>query len=307
MPALRCHAPSGGGVKAHDTLRLGAVGAMFGASFLFMRNAVSAFGPVPLIEMRIAIGALCLLPLLVLRGRMGQLSTHARQLMTLAVINVALPFPLMAFALQTMNAAMAAVLYATTPIFGTLVAFLWLGEPMRARRWLGLLLSVAGVALLVSAQGFRSQPVAIVAALAAALCSGIGANYAKARLAAVDPMVTASGSLAGATLVLAPLALQAWPASAPGAFAWLNVLAVGILSTGIAYVLLFGLIARIGPGKAITVTFLAPFFSALWAALFLHEAVSLHTVSGGALVLLGTWSVIGVWPQARRLTAGDAS
>jgi drug/metabolite transporter (DMT)-like permease len=129
---------------------------------------------------------------------------------------------------------------------------------------------------------------AIAAGLLATLSYGIAANYTKARLTGVDPLVIATGSQIGAAVTLLPLALLTWPTGPVSARAWFSVILMGIASTGIAYILYFRLIAHVGPAKAISVTFLVPLFAVLFGYIFLEEPLTLQMAIGGAVVVLGT-------------------
>lgn len=103
---------------------------------------------------------------------------------------------------------------------------------------------------------------------------GIAANYTQKELGKVDPIVAATGSQIAAALLLLPLCVMNWPGVMPSMVGWLCVIALGIACTGVAYTLYFRLIARAGPAKAITVTYLVPVFGMLWGALFPDEAIS---------------------------------
>lgn len=129
---------------------------------------------------------------------------------------------------------------------------------------------------------------AIVAGLAGALSYGVAASYTRRRLAGVDPLVVATGSQVGAALLLAPFAWPAWPAVPPSPTAWARTVAMGIASTGLAYILNFRLIPKVGPARAITVTYLVPVFAVAWGALLLDEGVTPWMLVGRAIVLLGT-------------------
>lgn len=293
-------------MKSRDLASLFFVGALFGASFLFMRTTVPEFGPIPLIEMRVAIAALFLLPILWLRGGFNVLRKQAGPLLLMGVINAALPFPLMAYALLSLSAGTGSIMNATTPLFGALVACVWLRERLTWLRVLGLLISFAGVVVLVWEKDFGGKLGAIAAASCAALLFGVGANYSKKHLGSVDPIAIAAGCQLGATIVLLPFALWLWPHQPPSLQAWLNVGVLGVASTGIAFALLFQLIRRVGPAKAVTVTFLAPVFGVIWGAFFLNEAVGVNILTGGCLVLLGTAFATGTILLPARLSRTPA-
>jgi drug/metabolite transporter (DMT)-like permease len=135
---------------------------------------------------------------------------------------------------------------------------------------------------------------AMGACLLATLMYGYSATYARVRLGAVPPLALAAGSQLASALLLALPALRLAPATLPGPLQWAAALGLAVLCTGLAYVLFFRLIARLGPAQAISVTFVIPAFAMLWGALFLHEAVSPAMLAGCAVILLGTALAVGL-------------
>ncbi len=133
-------------MKTRDLTDLLLLAAIWGASFLFMRMAVPAFGPVALAFVRVAGAALFLLPLLLLRGEAPVLRQRWRALLVLGLTNSALPFLLFGYAVYTLPAALAAIFNAATPLCTALIAWAWLGDPLNRWRSLGLALGFAGVA-----------------------------------------------------------------------------------------------------------------------------------------------------------------
>lgn len=278
-------------MKSRDLLDLVLLAALWGGSFLFMRVATPEFGPIALIELRVGIAALFLLLVMALRGNVGLLRQHAVPMTLVGVINSALPFCLLAYATLFVTAGFASILNATTPMWGAVVAWLWLRDRLSVWRAAGLLIGFVGILVLtwgnVSLKG-EGGGLAVLAGLGAALSYGMAASYTKKHLTGVDTLAVATGSQLGAALVLAPLALWAWPAHEVSGTAWTSVLVMGIASTGIAYILFFRLIASIGPARAITVTFLVPIFAVFWGAVALDETLTGQMIAGGAVVLLGT-------------------
>ncbi|WP_414444365.1 DMT family transporter [Burkholderia sp. 22PA0106] len=276
---------------------------LWGASFLFIRVGVAEFGVAPLMVLRVGFGALFLIVLALVRLGPATvwrtLHRHAWPLLVCGLLNSAAPFCLFAFAELTLQAGITSVINATAPLWAALVAYLWLGERLSAPRTLGLVIGFGGVLLLVGDQVFAPDGatgganasatlLAAAAALGATLLYGIAANYTKRKLSGVDPLLNATGTMTGATFLLVPFALASWPAAPASAQAWGAVVALGILCTGVAYLIFFYLIAKVGPSRAITVTFVIPIFGILWGALFLGEIVAPMMLAGCAVVLLGT-------------------
>ena len=288
-------------MRPRDVVELVALAALWGGSFLFMRVGAGEFGPVALVALRVAGAALLLLPLLASRGQFGVLRRHWRPIFAVGLLNSALPFLGYSYAALSIDAGLSAIFNATAPMFGALVAWIWLGDRLGASRWLGIGVGFLGVAALAwssashpAAFGTGGAGWAVVACIAASVCYGIAANYTKRRLTGVAPLAVAAGSQAGATLMLA---LPAWwwrPAVMPSASAWAALAALALACTGVAYVLYFRLIANAGPGNAIAVTYLVPLFAVLWGWLFLAEAVTPAMLVDGAVILIGTALATGM-------------
>lgn len=284
------------------------LGALWGASFLFMRIAAPEFGALPAAALRVGIAALFLLPLMLLRGHGPALARHWRPTLLIGVLNSGLPFAFFCFALLTINSGLAAVINATVPMFGALVAWAWFAERPSASRLLGLLIGFAGVAMLASrsaglhagAAGDHAALWAVLACLAACLCYGVSASATRRHLGGVPPLATAAGSQLGATLFLALPALWFWPSQMPSLRAWLALTVLGVASTGLAYILFFRLIERAGPARALTVTFLVPVFAVFYGAVFLGEAVTGWMLICAAVIVCGVALSTGLVNVGRR-------
>lgn len=271
--------------------------ALWGASFLFMRVAAPELGPLPLAALRVGIATAALLPVLAARGGFGGLRGRGRQMLVVGLLNSALPFALFSYAALSLTAGMSAILNATTPLWGGLVAHLWLKDRLTPGRALGLVVGFGGVAYLVWG---RASPrpggggLAVAAVLGATLSYGLAASYAKRHLGGLNALASAFGSLAASTLMLGPLAALSWPAGPVSAKAWAAVAVFAVLCTAFAYVIYFRLIAAVGPARAVAVTFLIPAFAILWGALFLGEPLTGRMLVGALIVVAGTALATGV-------------
>ena len=288
-------------------VRLIALSAIWGASFLFMRMGAPVLGPVRLIEWRVGLAAIFLLGVGWLLKRGLEVRDHWKHYLVLGLFNSALPFLLFAFAARTLSASLLSILNATAPIWGAVIGAAWTRTALTGRASLGLGLGVAGVAFLV---GFdpsalrEGAPVAIGLGLGGAFSYGIATNYAKAAKK-VEPFANAHGSMWAATFLIAP-ALPFFPsAPMPTATVELAVVALGVVCSGIAYLLYFRLVADIGAAPALTVTFLVPVFGILWGHLLLGEPVGWNTLGGACVVILGTALVTGF--SASMLFAGRSA
>ena len=291
--------------------------AIWGSSFLFMRLGTVEFGPLPTAAVRVAIAALFLLPLVWLRGLLPVLGKNWKRIFFIGLLNSGIPFACFSFALLSITTGLSAILNATVPMCGALIAWLWLKDKPTPSRLLGLLIGFSGVALLAwDKASFKPDASgvapgwAMLACLLACICYAISASYTKRYLAGLPPLVTAAGSQIGATLGLALPALWLWPARMPGASAWLALLAVGVICTGLAYILFFRLIENAGPQRALAVTFVVPVFAVLYGVLFLGEAITLWMVGCAAVIVCGTALSTGLLKLGReraQAAAGSAS
>lgn len=288
---------------------------LWGASFLFMRQAALELGPVATAGVRVAVAAAVLLPLLALSGHWRAFRAHAARILFVGLLNAGIPFGLFAYAVLSISTGLTAILNATVPLFGALVAWLWLGE--RPGRWraLGLALGFVGVALLSwNKASFRPGGTgwAVLACLGATVLYAIAASYTKKYLMGMAPLATTTGSLLGATLGLAVPTLLTWPTQPVSPAAWAAVAAAGVLCTALAYLLYFRLIEAAGPAKTLTVTFLIPVFALGYGAVLLGEAITPWMVGCGAIIMLGVGLATGIidpgrWPLRRLAALPSAS
>jgi drug/metabolite transporter (DMT)-like permease len=272
-----------------------ALAAMWGASFLFMRLAVVDFGFIGTAAMRVTVASCLLLPLLLARGQGHVLRKHWLAIALVGVLNSALPFALFSFALLSITTGLSAILNATVPLFGAMVAWAWLKDRPTGSRILGLGVGFLGVAMLAwdkaslrpGASGI-APAWAVLACLLATACYALAASATKRYLTGLPPLVTATGSQLGAAVVLFVPAVWLWPQTMPGARAWLALLVLGVLCTAVAYILYFRLIEQAGPSRALAVTFAVPVFAILYGALFLGEPVTPWMLACGAVIVCGT-------------------
>lgn len=269
--------------------------AIWGASFLFMRTAVVELGAIPTAGLRVAIASLFLIPLLLARGLGTLLRQNWKQVLAIGTLNSGVPFVCFSFALLSISTGLSSILNATVPLFGAVIAWLWLKDRPNGSRILGLAIGFMGVALLASEKAsFKpdasgmSTGWAVLACLLACLCYGISASFTKRYLSGLPPLVTATGSQLGATLGLLLPSLWLWPSQAPSAPAWLALIAVGVLCTGLAYILFFRLIEQAGPARALAVTFVIPVFGVMYGVVLLGESVTPWMVLCGLVIVCGT-------------------
>jgi drug/metabolite transporter (DMT)-like permease len=289
-------------LKTQDIGELLLLAGLWGASFLFMRLGAGEFGPVALAAVRVAVATACLLPLLWWQGQGAVLVKYWKPIFVVGLLNSALPFLFYSYAALSITAGLSSIFNATTPLWGAVVAWLWLKDGLTPSRVLGLVIGFAGVVWLAwdkasfkaGADGVATGW-AVIGCLTATLLYGIAASATKRWLTGVPPLAVATGSQLSATIALAVPAFIWWPATPVSATSWGAVVLLGVLSTAIAYVLYFRLIAHIGPANAIAVTFLIPVFAVLWGWLLLKELITPAMVVGCAVIVLGTSLSTGFW------------
>lgn len=284
-----------------DHLALLLLAALWGASFLFLRQASPVVGPIMVAAVRTLGGALVLLPLLMWRGGLhdfGKVRAHRTTLLGVALFSTLIPFLCLSQAARSLPAGLMSILNATTPLWGALVGWVWTREPMGTRRLVGLAAGFAGV-MLLSAERLQSGEaslLAVVLVMLATLCYALSVYMVQRRLHGVPSLTVTTSTLAMSGLALC---WPAWWAGLPGAPAstwsslsptvWGALLGLAVLCTGFAYDLFNRLIVRIGASRAISVTFLIPIFGMLWGALFLGESISVSMVLGTVVILAGTF------------------
>ncbi len=278
-----------------------ALAALWGSSFLFMHFAAAEFGAVATAAGRVGVAAAFLLPIVLIQGKLAELQRHWKKIFFMGIFNSAIPFACFAFSLLSITTSLSAILNATVPMFGALVAWVWLKDKPTLSRIVGIVIGFSGIALLAWDKAtFKPDATgaapgwAVLACLLACICYGIAASFAKKYMGGIHPMVTAAGSQIGATLGLAVPAVWLWPASPPSTSAWLALVVLGVACTGIAYVLYFRLIEKAGPQRTLTVTFLIPVFAVFYGAVFLRESITPWMLLCAVIIVCGTALATGL-------------
>ena len=275
-----------------DLARLALLGAIWGASFLFVRIVSPAIGPLLTADLRMLVAGIALVLWFRLVGFDPQWRRWLREYAIVGLLTSGLPFLLYAYGALSLSAGQMSVINATSPMWGALMAAALLGERLTRRRIAGLALGVAGVALIARPTGEPLHLLPVAACLGAAWCYGFTAAYLRRWARAAPAKGMAVGTQLSAGLIMLPLVALWPPAAAPTPFIAACVLALGLVCGAVAYLLYFRLIENVGPAGALTVTYLVPLFGMLWGALFLGEALTLSMLAGAALVILGTVFVL---------------
>ena len=278
-----------------------ALSVLWGGSFFFAEVALQQFAPLTIVTLRVTISALvlCAFVLLARYPLPGSWRVWLAFL-GLGVINNAIPFSLIVWGQSGISSSLASILNAATPIFTVIVAGLFLkDEPVTVAKIVGVLLGLCGVAILIGPEavvGGREQLLYQLAVLGGGLAYAIAAVYAR-RFAGMRlrPVVVAAGQLLASSLVMWPLLLVVegrveWSAAAP---VWLSVVGLAVLSTAVAYVLYFRVLASSGATNLLLVTLLIPVTATFLGVLFLDEALHWTHVAGIAVIALGLSAIDG--------------
>jgi drug/metabolite transporter (DMT)-like permease len=294
-----------------DAARLVLLGAIWGASFVLVRVLAPVIGPWWVAAGRLLVGGVAIAIWLALLHQSVGVRTHWRAYLFIGVLNSALPFVLWAYAALHLPASYLVILNAMTPLFGAVLAPFALGERLDARRIGGLVAGVAGVVLVTRAVPLEADTAfvkALCAGLAAALCYALAALWIKRKGAGLAPMGIAAWSQVFAGAVVLPFAVPSQGSGPWDGSVAVNLALLGLVCSGIAYVLYYRLIRDIGPTRAMTVTFLIPAFGVLWASWLLDESIMRGMLAGAALIVAGTAAVLRQPSPARPMRApGSAS
>ena len=287
-------------MRPQDLGRLVALAAMWGASYLFMRYAVPHLGSVLLIEMRLLLAGIALLAWVYLTGGVIDWARDWKAFVFVGVVGTAVPFVLIAQALTQIDASTGAILNSLSPLFASVVAALWIHERLTAAKLAGIALCLLGTAVLVGWTPAPMTPAQLGGAamsVTATVLYGISIVFTKVKLKAASPIgISAATLLAAAAVLLLPSIAIAPPVplSEVPAAAWLALLGLALVSTTVAFIFYYRLVADVGPVKAITVTLLIPIFGMLWGVLFLGEPITPGRIAGCAIILAGCSLILGL-------------
>lgn len=271
-----------------------ALGAIWGASFMFIKVGGEEIQPFALVEMRLALAALVMLVVSAARrGTFAEMRARWLPLTVMGLINCALPYTLITWGEVYISSGLAAIYNACAPLWAAALSFVIpSSERMTVGRLVGLLVGITGVFLVVSSNldlGGDSiwHWVGQGACLLAALSYALAGIYGRHALKGVPVQVSATGQLITGALMLAPLAALQIPQHVPSWQALGAVAALAIAGTALASLMYYWLLVRVGATGTLLVTYLLPVFALIWGALLLSEQVTPLALAGLLLVLLG--------------------
>ena len=297
-------------------LALLALGAIWGASFLFIKVIVDETSPLEVTEGRLFFGALAVGVVMVMR------KTPVRRPPALwfkvavwALVGIVIPCILIAWAEEHIDSGTASVLNSSMPLFTVMFAAIFLiEEQLTPARVAGLGIGFVGVIVLTSGDVYDLRDSAVLSQLAvvgAAACYGAGAVYARSLLKEDDPVGLTGGQLVLGTLLVLPIMLvvRGTPDYSLSVEAWLSLLALGVLGTGIAIIIYLWLVDNVGSVRSSLVTYIIPVVGLFLGWAVLNESIGVNTVLGCALIIVGVAAVMrGQAPSSQRLAvAADAT
>jgi len=262
---------------------------IWGIPYLFIRVAVSELSPPTLVFFRTALGALILLPFALSRGGLGSVRGKWVPLLFFAAFEVALPWLLLSSAEQRISSALAGLLISAVPLVGVVIATV-LGnrDYLRLSTLSGLVVGLAGVALIVGLDLRASDPISLLEMAGVAVGYALGPAILSRYLTSV-PSVTVNGlSLAICAIAYAPVAALHWPQTVPSLAVIASIGVLAIVCTALAFLLFFALIAEIGPVRSTVITYVNPAVAAVLGVAVLHENFTLGMGLGFVLVLAGS-------------------
>ena len=284
-------------MKIKDVTILLILAALWGGSFLFMRIGAPVLGPLVLIELRVLLAAITLIIFALVTRHRIRLLRKWWQYLVLGATNAAIPFTLISYAELRLDAGLAAILNATTPMFTAIVAWLWTKDTFTLKKFSGVVMGIIGVGILVGwSSGTRDSQlwISVSFSLLAAVFYGIAGVFSSRHFKGEKPMDMAIGQQLVASIVLTPFCLVMLPHTMPTEVVIFSVLGLAILCTAVAYLFYFALIHSVGPVKTLTVTFLIPVFGIIWGGLFLGEVVTIRLIVGLVIILASVALVANV-------------
>jgi drug/metabolite transporter (DMT)-like permease len=261
---------------------------IWGIPYLLIKVAVSDLNPVTLVFFRTAIGALILLPLAAVRGSLSPLLRHWKPILAYTVVEVALPWLLLAHAELRLSSSLTGLLIAAVPLVGVILGLVTgTNERFDMRRLVGLAVGLLGVAALVGFSVSVSDLVAAAEVGLVAVCYATGPLIVSRRLSSVPGIGVVAISLALPALALAPVGLAQAPAGLPPIRVLVAVGILAVVCTAIAFLLYFALIAEVGPVRATVITYVNPAVALALGIALLGEPFTVGTGVGCVLILIG--------------------
>ncbi|MBL6902658.1 MAG: EamA family transporter [SAR86 cluster bacterium] len=263
------------------------LGAIWGSSFMFIKIATPEFGPITLVGLRLLLAGSLFLPFLLMPKYLNQIKGHTKKILFLSLFNTAIPFTLFSYASLSSNSNMLAILNSSAALFTMIVAYFWINEQVSKKQILGLIIGFIGIVVLVNPFNAQTTLLASLACLLAALCYGISNVFIQKFATKVNKLVLIGWSLNIGGLIYLPYTISSFPIVAPSNEAFMSLIWLGAVGTGLAFIGYIRLIEKIGAVRTSTVAYFLPVFGIIWGNIFLNEQVTFVVVIGCFMVLTG--------------------
>jgi drug/metabolite transporter (DMT)-like permease len=272
---------------------------VWGGSFFFVGVAVKELPPLTIVLFRVALASMILLAIVYLKGeRMPSSLSIWGSFMVMGALNNLIPFCLIVWGQTHIESGLASILNATAPMFSIVLAHFFIREEkLTFNRIAGVVLGWIGVSILIgieSLRGFGLEVIGQIAVLGAAISYAFAAIYGR-RFKDMKPIVVATGMLCGSTIMMIPLALyfdQPWNL-APGAMTIMSILGLAVISTSLAYIIYFHVLATAGPTNLLLVTFLIPISAIVLGVMVLGEQLGWEIFVGMGMIFIGLITIDG--------------
>jgi drug/metabolite transporter (DMT)-like permease len=271
-----------------------ALGVAWGIPYLLIKVSIDELSPAQLVLGRTGLAALLLLPLAVVRGAIRPLLPHWHWLLVFAGVEIAVPWVLLGSAETRLPSSTTGLLIAAVPLAGLAIAFATgRGERLPPTAWAGLALGIVGVTALVGLDVGGSDLGAVGEVGVVVVCYAAGPAILSRALKGLPGVGVMAGALTVTALAYVPVVLvtDGTPGALPSAKVVASVVALAVVCTAAAFMLLFALVNEVGPVRATTITYLNPAVAVVAGAVFLDEQVTVWTVIGFALVVTGSYLV----------------
>jgi drug/metabolite transporter (DMT)-like permease len=281
-------------VTRRGIILFAALGIAWGIPYLFIKVAVGELEPGMVVLARSALAAILLLPLALFRREVGPVLRRWRPMLAYTLVEIVIPWYFLSSAEQHLPSSTAGLLLAAVPLAGVAVAFA-MGRPARLSKvnWLGIAIGMLGVAALVGLDIGGSDLLSVGEMAVVVVGYALGPAILSRWMSDLPGVGVVAVSLAGAAIAYVPLVVLTggWPVVWPSPAVTVAVIVLAVVCSGLAFLLMIGLVSEIGPVKATTITYVNPAVAILAGVLVLGERVTVWTVVGFALVLAGSWLV----------------
>jgi drug/metabolite transporter (DMT)-like permease len=281
-------------VTRRGLILFAALGIAWGIPYLFIKVAVSELDPAMVVLGRSALAAILLLPLAFFRREVATVVRRWKPMLAYTVVEIILPWYFLSSAEQRLPSSTAGLLLATVPLAGVAIAFA-MGRPARLSRvnWLGIVLGMLGVAALVGLDIAGSDLIAVAEVAVVVVGYALGPAILSRWMSDLPGVGVVAVSLAATAVVYVPFVLLTggWPTAWPSQAVIVSIIVLAVVCSALAFLLMVGLVAEIGPVKATAITYVNPAVAIVAGVVVLGERVTVWTVVGFVLVLAGSYLV----------------